>query len=125
MQVDVTVGVPPARPIALRPAGRVVVDSHGDVIALIGESLEASGSQRRVELTHGGVKIRDADLEIDHILGRHAGDRSAADVLDPEGACAKPRAQPRDQRGGSRAPRVVVAHDNCLTAGEWRQRSGA
>ena len=90
MEIDVAVGGISARPETLRPAGRVPVESGGDVIALVRQPLEALDLQRRVELPLRGVEIHNADLDIEHVLGRHPGDRRAPDVLDSQRAWTKP-----------------------------------
>jgi hypothetical protein len=49
--------------------------------------MEAEGAERLVKLPRGVFKAGHGDLKIEDVLGRHARNGRAADVLDPLGPC--------------------------------------
>ena len=52
-------------------------------------SFKAEGAQRLAKYLVSNAEIGDADLKIENVLGVHALDRRAADVLDSFGESAK------------------------------------
>jgi len=74
--------------------------------------MEAEGAERPVEVADGVFEAGHGGLKIEDILGRHAGDRSTADVLDPLGACPQPVPQGGDEGRGAGGPVAGVVHDH-------------
>jgi len=87
VEVHVATGVLAGCPQALDPLPAVVRPAGRDVIPFIGRPMEAEGAERPVEVADGVFEAGHGGLKIEDILGRHTGDRSTADVLDPLGAC--------------------------------------
>jgi hypothetical protein len=111
VQVDVAIGAASPRPIPLGPALCVVVSSGWHVVAVVGEALEALSGQWRVEGAGRRLQLRHAHLDVDHVLGRHARNRGAADVLEPKRQRAEALPQARDYRAGALDPARIVGDD--------------
>lgn len=118
------------RPAAMRPAAlhhhvQVVIGQsrlgrkgHPSGYAQVALMLEAA---RNEGLDCGtGVAVRsDHDIHVDDRLGREAGDRCAADVLDPNGNVTDQRRQPQADGFALGRPVLVVGHD--LGGWDWRE----
>ncbi len=77
------------------------------VARVFGDVDEAGARQQR----HRGVEIEHADLNVNHVLGRQAGNGRRADVVDAECRVAERRPQPPPDCRELARPSVLVGDD--------------
>jgi hypothetical protein len=95
VQVHVTAGMRPPGPADLFPLPGISGLARRDMIAGVHGPVEAENAEGLVKGDGGGLQAGHADLEVQDVLGVHAGDRGTADVLDPPGQAAQVPAQIR------------------------------
>jgi hypothetical protein len=112
VQVHLAAWMSAACPQALDPPLLVILLTGRDVIPFIGRPPEAEGAKRLVKLAGSGFEAGHGDLKIEDILGRHARDGGAADVVDPLGPWPYLVPQGRDEGRGAAWPVGGVVNDH-------------